>query len=280
MKHLNAKNGLKYLLCMQFMFFIGCGGGGGDDDIQIVTTPEVVVPVITAANLSSTINENPDVGATIGTVQASASSGSLQYSLVSQSVNGALSVNASTGAVTVADASLFDFETIQVVTAVIRVTVGSVTEDVNVTVSITDVDEVEAVYTIWEGASMTFTKDDGGDPTNSSQQDHLTDNVKITRGNSGGQIYNIVSEAAAVKETSPADTEWAIGTIDQIDELTFETFRAATNGTPKNVVGQDMVLHLVTDDIYISIRFTSWSTGKAGGFAYVRSTENVDSSKK
>ncbi|MDB4643534.1 cadherin repeat domain-containing protein [Flavobacteriaceae bacterium] len=280
MKHLNAKNGLKYLLCMQFMFFIGCGGGGGDDDIQIVTTPEVVVPVITAANLSSTINENPDVGAAIGTVQASASSGSLQYSLVSQSVNGALSVNASTGAVTVADASLFDFETIQVITAVIRVTVGSITEDVNVTVSITDVDEVEAVYTIWEGASMTFTKDDGGDPTNSSQQDHLTDNVKITRGNSGGQIYNIVSEAAAVKETSPADTEWSIGTIDQIDELTFETFRAATNGTPKNVVGQDMVLHLVTDDIYISIRFTSWSTGKAGGFAYVRSTENVDSSKK
>ena len=59
MKHLNVKNGLKYLLCMQFIFFMGCGGGGGDDDIQIVTTPEVVVPVITAANLSSTIDENP-----------------------------------------------------------------------------------------------------------------------------------------------------------------------------------------------------------------------------
>ena len=127
---------------------------------------------------------------------------------------------------------------------------------------------------------MTFTKEDGGDPTSSSQQDHITDNVKITRGNSGGQIYNIVNESLAVKETSPAGTEWALGTIDQIADLTFEPFRAATNGKPKNQLGKDMVLHLITDDIYISIRFTSWSTGQAGGFIYERSTTNVGSSKK
>lgn len=279
MKNSNVKAGLRYLLCIQFIVFFGCGGGG-DDDIQIVNTPEVVVPVITASNLSSSINENPEVGSAIGTVQASVTSGSLQYSLVSQSVSGALTVNASTGEVTVADVSLFDFETLQTLTAVIRISSGSVSENINVTVSITDVDEIEAVYTIWEGTTMTFTKEDGGDPTSSSQQDHITDNVKITRGNSGGQIYNIVNESVAVKETSPEGTEWALGTIDQIADLTFEPFRAATNGKPKNQLGKDMVLHLITDDIYISIRFTSWSTGQAGGFIYERSTTNVGSSKK
>ena len=279
MKNSNVKAGLRYVLCIQFILFFGCGSGG-DDDIQIVTPPEVVVPVITASNLSSSINENPEVGSAIGTVQASVTSGSLQYSLVSQSVSGALTVNASTGEVTVADASPFDFETLQTLTAVIRISSGSVSENINVTVSITDVDEIEAVYTIWEGTTMTFTKEDGGDPTSSSQQDHITDNVKITRGNSGGQIYNIVNESVAVKETSPAGTEWALGTIDQIADLTFEPFRAATNGKPKNQLGKDMVLHLITDDIYISIRFTSWSTGQAGGFIYERSTTNVGSSKK
>ena len=123
MKNSNVKAGLRYVLCIQFILFFGCGGGG-DDDIQIVTTPEVVVPVITASNLSSSINENPEVGSAIGTVQASVTSGSLQYSLVSQSVSGALTVNASTGEVTVADASPFDFETLQTLTAVIRISSG------------------------------------------------------------------------------------------------------------------------------------------------------------
>ena len=32
---------------------------------------------------------------------------------------------------------------------------------------------------------------------------------------------------------SPADTEWALGTVDDIDSLTFEPFRAATGGAAK-----------------------------------------------
>ena len=44
------------------------------------------------------------------------------------------------------------------------------------------------------------------------------------------------------------------------------------------MVGQDAVVHLVTDDIYLSIRFTSWPTGHQtppGGFSYVRSTAPI-----
>ena len=242
--------------------------------ITLLDVDESIQMIITASNLTTSIPENPEAGASLGTIEASVNTGSLQYSLTSQSVAGALAINATSGEVTVADATLFDFETVQSLTANIRITSGSVSEDVIVTITLTDVDEMDAGYTIWTGATLTFTKSSGGDPTLASQQDAITDNVKITRGNTGGQIYNIVTENAANSSVSPADTEWALGTVDDIANLTFEPFRAATGGKPKDVVGQNMVLHLITDDVYISIKFTSWATGKAGGFAYERSTSN------
>ena len=248
-------------------------GSGGEDDVQTIV-PAPVTVVITAADLAATTPENPEAGATLGTVQASVIKGSLQYSLTSQSVAGALAVNASTGAVTVADVALFDFETVQTLTANIRVSTGNVTEDITVTITLTDVDEVDASYTIWTGVTLVFTKSSGGDPTLASQQDAIMDNVKITRGNTGGQIYNIVTENAANSSVSPAGTEWALGTLNDIANLTFEPFRAATGGKPKDVIGQNMVLHLIANDVYLSVKITSWATGKAGGFIYERSTSN------
>ncbi|MDB4152459.1 cadherin repeat domain-containing protein [Flavobacteriaceae bacterium] len=252
--------------------------GSVSEDVTVTITltdvDEVIDPVITVSDLAVSIDENPIAGTTIGTIQASVNTGSLQFSLVSQTTDGALAVNATSGEVTVADATLFDFETVQSLTANIRITSGSVSEDIIVTITLTDVDELGAGYTIWTGATLTFTKSSGGDPTLASQQDALTDNVKITRGNTGGQIYNIVTESGYDKVSSPADTEWALGTVDDIDSLTFEPFRAATGGAPKNVVGQNLVLHLITDDVYISVKFISWAVLKAGGFAYERSTPN------
>ena len=272
MKTYFKKKKLELISLFGLLLLFSCGGGG-DDDVQ-TTIPAPVAAVITAADLAVAIPENPEANASLGTVQASVNTGSLQYSLTSQSVAGALAINASTGAVTVADATFFDFETVQSLTANIRITSGSVSEDVTVTITLTDVDELGAGYTIWTGATLTFTKSSGGDPTLASQQDAITDNVKITRGNTGGQIYNIVTESGYDKVSSPADTEWALGTVDDIDSLTFEPFRAATGGAPKNVVGQNLVLHLITDDVYISVKFISWAAGKAGGFAYERSTPN------
>ena len=257
---------------------IRVSAGNVTEDITVTITltdvDESIATVITASDLSVSIDENPEAGASLGTIEASVNTGSLQFSLVSQSTDGALTVNASTGVVAIADAALFDFETLQSLTASIRVSSGSVSEDVTVTITLTDVDEVDAGFTIWTGATLTFNKSSGGDPTLASQQDAITDNVKITRGNTGGQIYNIVTESAANSSVSPAGTEWALGTVNDIENLTFEPFRAATGGKPKDVVGQNMVLHLIADDVYISIKLTSWATGRAGGFAYERSTSN------
>lgn len=124
---------------------------------------------------------------------------------------------------------------------------------------------------VWTGDNITFSKANGADPTDSANQDRLTDNVWITRGNNGGQIFNIRSETSANKSLSPAGTEWAEGQLSDYENLTFRPFRAAV-GNPKGVVGKDLVLHLIDDDIYLQVRFTNWAQAKGGGFAYQRST--------
>ena len=105
-----------------------------------------------------------------------------------------------------------------------------------------------------------------------ANQDRLSSNVWITRGNDGGQIYNIAKESVADKTNSPVGTKWAIGTLSQVENLSFTKFRTAVS-KPKDVVGKNLVMYLENDDVYLTVKFTSWSEGKNGGFAYERSTK-------
>jgi len=136
-----------------------------------------------------------------------------------------------------------------------------------------DVPPTPTYYEIWSGPTISFTKESGADPTNSSNQDQITPSVSITRGNDGGQIYNAVSETQAEESSSPIGTEWAIGDTSEIENLIFEPFRRAV-GKPKKVVGKKLVLHIIEEDVYMSVEFTSWASGKLGGFGYIRSSEN------
>jgi len=124
---------------------------------------------------------------------------------------------------------------------------------------------------IWNGPVKFFEKKDNTNQLEKANQDSITENVIITRGNSGGQIFNIAKENEADKYKSPIGTEWAVGNLNQIDSLVFKDFRLAVK--PQYVVGKKLVLHLIEEDIYLSIEFKSWSSGKKGGFSYDRSTE-------
>ena len=132
--------------------------------------------------------------------------------------------------------------------------------------------------TIWNGPIFTFSKADNANPTLEANQDRITPNVWLTRGNNGGQLYNAKTESDSSKSTSPDDTRWAFGTTSSLASLTFSTFRGTSK--PKNAVGQNMVMHLVTDDIYIDIKITSWTSGNnsGGGFSYERSTDQNSAS--
>ena len=127
---------------------------------------------------------------------------------------------------------------------------------------------------VWQGPSITFTKAPGVDWTLPENQDQITPNVAITRANVRG-IFNIAQESTYSLFSSPADTEWAFGTTnDDLGTLSFSNWQSWNNSSPPDMVGQDAVLHLISEDIFLDIRFTSWGEGAGAGgfFSYVRST--------
>lgn len=126
--------------------------------------------------------------------------------------------------------------------------------------------------TIWSGPPVIFTKPDGADWTLPEFQDSLTPSVILAR-QELRSLFNIVLESEYNRETdlSPLDTEWAIGNTSDLSTLTFDTWQNA-NGRNKPNVGEDLVLHLISDDIYIDLKYLSWSGGGNGGYSYIRSS--------
>ena len=127
--------------------------------------------------------------------------------------------------------------------------------------------------TVWTGPTITYTQP-GSDPTLPENQDRLTDNVWLTRGATHG-LFNAKTEDAFVTNFSPQDTEWADGTTADYASLTYTNWNAWTkdiHGGPPNVIGINAVVHLISEDIYLDVKFTSWPSGGGGLFAYERST--------
>ena len=134
--------------------------------------------------------------------------------------------------------------------------------------------------TVWNGPSITFAKSNGADYNLATNQDRITSNVWLTRKTSRG-LFNIkVEESSYLCPTTnspqPSDTEWAYGTSDNYSSLTFQTLNnlIQCGGFSGIVNGENMVLHLISDDIYLDLKFTFWgSGGSGGGFSYERSTD-------
>jgi hypothetical protein len=124
--------------------------------------------------------------------------------------------------------------------------------------------------TIWTGPMITFTRPLGADPTTAAVQDRMTANVWLTRGDTMG-LYNAKTQKAYIAPGA-ADTEWAMGTTADLPTLTFKPWVTWAGNSPPSTVGKNAVVHLITDDIYIDIKFTSWAQGGGGSFAYTRST--------
>ncbi len=136
--------------------------------------------------------------------------------------------------------------------------------------------------TTWTGPKLTFQKQGSDNPLVEANQDRITDLVWLTRG-SDNVLFNAKTQTEVTLESqgygSPEDTEWAAGTTANISTLTFTDFKSAAPknnlGTPqvKQMAGNDYVLHLITDDVYIDIKILTWQTRNQGaGFSYERST--------
>lgn len=128
--------------------------------------------------------------------------------------------------------------------------------------------------TIWNGTNINFTHSSG----TGELSDTLTNGVVvITRGDFGG-LYNSATEGGANSGSSPSDTEWAIGSLANYNTLSYGACPLEAGNHPPGYVGQNFVVHLINEDIYLSLTLTSW--GGQGGvgdksFSYTRSTPAV-----
>jgi hypothetical protein len=147
--------------------------------------------------------------------------------------------------------------------------------------------EAACAAVVWTGPTLTFTKTgvNQGDVTDPANQDRMTANVWLTRGSSQGMI-NIKKETSydGSFHTSPADTLWATDLVPgngsatiaatNWQHLTFTTWADAYGGPSSalqgNITTHNAVVKLVTDDIYLDLMFTGFTSG--GFFIYDRST--------
>ena len=125
---------------------------------------------------------------------------------------------------------------------------------------------------IWNGPLISYTQP-GTDATQPANQDRLTADVWLTRNNIMG-LFNAAEETSYTHFFSPTNTAWAYGELANYASLTYTNWEAWNGANPPSMVGRDAVVHLISDDIYLSINFTTWTT-RGGIFAYVRSTPNT-----
>lgn len=116
------------------LFVISCNS---DDDVNNGQQNNV----ITVQDFSTSVDENPTNGQTLGTVSAS-SRETLTYSIVSSTPVNALSIDVNTGELTVEDETLYDYETNTVITATVSVENSTEIKNLIVTVDISNVNEV------------------------------------------------------------------------------------------------------------------------------------------
>ena len=142
--------------------------------------------------------------------------------------------------------------------------------------------------TVWSGPTTNYTMTSGNNGT-AATQDRLTSDCWLTR-NGSEPMFNAAlpyNEGSYNFSTSPENTLWALGTLANTN-LTYQAWadvigggggrRAASDISSfsgetlaQALVGKQFVVHIVSDDIFLSVKFTGWDPG----FSYTRSTPAV-----
>lgn len=228
------------------IFIIGCNKEESASNSEI----EKIDPSIIVNDVSKTFGDEDfeiDISST--------SSGSLTFNIENQQIaqveNGVLSIlSAGTTTITVVQVADENYKS------------GSVSFLLTVSVS-----------NIWRGRDVYFTKGTNDDWNDKAFQDSISSSTILTRANKQS-IFNILSEQS-YSETSPENTEWAIGNIDDIENLNFCKFSCLAQGRPNRLINTPLVLHLIEENIYLSIVLTYWGGGQTndpGAITYYRST--------
>jgi hypothetical protein len=90
---------------------------------------------------------------------------------------------------------------------------------------------------------------------------------------SSGQFFNILFQTEGQSADSPYDTEWnssfiggtsGFSDLSDVKTRTYGTFKAACNGAiGDNVIGLELVMHIISTDQYYKALFTTWGSSTA-----------------
>ncbi|MEP3837537.1 MAG: cadherin repeat domain-containing protein [Algibacter sp.] len=126
----NLKTSSFFILTI-LLFICSCGS---EDDSS--TSTKIIVK-----NLVTNFDENPSINEVIGTIQAT-SNYTLSFRITSQTPSGALKINPSTGELSVADPTVFDFETNPIISASISIIDQIDTASSTATININNLDDI------------------------------------------------------------------------------------------------------------------------------------------
>jgi len=128
---------------------------------------------------------------------------------------------------------------------------------------------------------VTFTK-----PNNAgtSVNDKITDNVWLAREDTAGGLFNAILESAYDQNNylSPLDVEWNTNYTDATKNgwTNYENARERIYDTMyiafdyqigNNIVGNESIIHLISDDKFYKLKASVWTSGGlGGGFSYTR----------
>ena len=159
----------------------------------------------TSNTIEVSIDENPRSGDLVTTVTSNLS-GEVSYTLTSESISQAFTLNGSTGELRVAAWQLYDFETNPVITATVMATNGTDSESRDVTVSLNNVDDIWSFLdnsrTAYENASagewILITQNEYNDLANylseitksGANDDHVFSNASIQQNNGQTLLAN------------------------------------------------------------------------------------------
>ena len=114
--------------------------------------------------------------------------------------------------------------------------------------------------------------------------DKISDGVIIARRSNGGAIFNIVSENESEAGLSPENTRWnssyndtragyfGFSDLSNLESRVYSDFITALDyNVGNNVIGEELIMHDLTTDLYYKVVFSSWTQGgQGGGFEYTR----------
>lgn len=121
----------KFLIIILIVIPFSCAD---NDEDTIETT-------VSVSDFSTIIDEYPNEGFVLGIVEAATNQGSLTYSITQQSSSNAIAINSSTGELTVLTESLFDFETNPIITGIVKVENGDISDSANITITLNDIND-------------------------------------------------------------------------------------------------------------------------------------------